>query len=99
MRHAAVALFILVAGCVYFGVTGGDPVHPLNLGASDPKAALLLNFVTNAAQTLSQSTGGGGTTPPPPNASPFDYNVFQTQIQPILDTAAGNGGTGCGNPN
>src|SRR5262249_11524666 len=31
--------------------------------------------------------------PPPVSANPFDFNVFQTQIQPILDTAEGKGCT------
>src|SRR5262249_3986781 len=48
-------------------------------------------FVTQASQTQSQAGGGGN--PPPPAASPFDYNVFQTAIQPILDTAENKGCT------
>src|SRR2546429_159789 len=39
---------------VYFAITGGDPAHPVILGATDPKAALLLSWVTTAQQTLNQ---------------------------------------------
>ncbi|HJZ88871.1 MAG TPA: hypothetical protein VKN99_27050 [Polyangia bacterium] len=76
---------------VYVAVTGGDPLHPLKMATTDPTAQLLLSFVTQASQTQSQAGGGGN--PPPPAASPFDYNVFQTAIQPILDTAENKGCT------
>ena len=74
---------------VYIAVSGGDPLHPYkDMGT----AQMLLGFVQNANMTQSSSGGSGGT--PPPNANPFDYNVFQQQIQPILDTAEGKGCTG-----
>jgi hypothetical protein len=75
----------------YVAMTGGDPQHPFRVDKADAKAQLVLQFVTQAGQTQAQA--GGGTTAPPPSASPFDYGVFQAQIQPILDGAEGRGCT------
>jgi hypothetical protein len=72
----------------YVAITGGDPAHPLKVGKNDPMAVNLLDFIVKAA-SQSASTN----TPPPVSANPFDYNVFQTAIQPILDTAAQKGCT------
>jgi hypothetical protein len=76
---------------VYVAITGGDPLHPFKVATTDAKAAMLLSWVQNASQTNNSSSSGGT---PPPSANPFDYNVFQMQIQPILDTAEGKGCTG-----
>ena len=76
---------------VYVAITGGDPVHPFKVDKTDAKATLLLDWLDKAAAT--NNTAGGGSTPPP-SANPFDYNVFQQQIQPILDTADGKGCSG-----
>jgi hypothetical protein len=58
--------------------------HPLKLGAADPTTQLLLDYAKKAAET------NGGVVAPP-GASPFDYMVYQTVIQPIFDTAEGQG--------
>jgi hypothetical protein len=57
----------------------------------------LKGFIDAAAATY--AADGGGTTPPP-GPSPFDYTVYQSQIQPALDAAtcakSGCHGTGAG---
>jgi hypothetical protein len=75
---------------VYVAITGGDPSHPVKLDKADPKATAILSFIQAAAMT---SSGPVQTSPPPTSANPFDYTVFQSTIQPILDTAAGKGCT------
>jgi hypothetical protein len=71
----------------YVNVTGGNPKHPLIVDKKDPMPNALLTFVKKASDLAAANT------PPPVNANPFDYAVFQTKIQPILDTAAGKGCT------
>lgn len=71
----------------YVNVTGGNPKHPLIVGKNDPMPQALLSFIQAA------SAASGKTTPPPVSANPFDFAVFQTKIEPILDTAAGKGCT------
>jgi hypothetical protein len=80
---------------VFLAVNGALPSHPVKLPAGDPKLATLKAYITDAAQTF--QTGGGGRQPAPPGASPFDYNVYQQTIQPMLDNAGGSGCsvTGC----
>ncbi len=86
---------------VYVAISGGDPAHPIVYAEGDPKREAILQFVTDASQRFIADGGGGD--PAPPGASPYDYAVFQADIQPILDTAedtgcatAGCHGTGAG---
>lgn len=72
-------------------ISGGDPAHPFMLPAGAPDLATLTDFVNEAAASF--AADGGGTTPPP-GPSPFDYAVFQSQIQPALD-AGGCARAGC----
>jgi hypothetical protein len=76
-------------------VSGGSATHPFKLPDGDAKLATLKKFVDTAAATYAQ--GGGGTTPPP-GPSPFDYKVYQTTIQPMMERCAGAGchGNGAG---
>jgi hypothetical protein len=78
---------------VYVAITGGDPAHPVKLDKADAKVQALLDFITKAA---SNQTAPTPQAPPPPSANPFDYAVFQSTIEPILDNAAGKG---CNNAN
>jgi hypothetical protein len=75
----------------------GSPGHPFAFPAGAAGLAALNDFVATAA--ASYAAGGGGTTAPP-GPSPFDYAVFQSQLQPALDAAgcatAGCHGTGAG---
>jgi hypothetical protein len=71
-------------------INGTSPTHPLKYVAGDPVLDTLTAYVSDASQRY-QSGGGAGDTAPP-GASPFDYAVYQSQIQPILDSS---GGTGC----
>jgi len=72
-------------------VSGGLPGHPLTYPAGAPELATLSGFVDAAAASF--AADGGGTTPPP-GPSPFDYAVYQSQIQPALNTA-GCARSGC----
>jgi len=78
-------------------VSGGSPGHPFTFPAGAPGLAALGGFIDAASTTY--ATDGGGTTPPP-GPSPFDYAVYQSQIQPALDAAtcakSGCHGTGAG---
>jgi hypothetical protein len=78
-------------------VTGGATGHPFSFPSGAPGAAALKGFIDAAAATY--ATDGGGTTPPP-GPSPFDYAIYQAQIQPALDAVAcaksGCHGTGAG---
>jgi hypothetical protein len=71
----------------YVNVTGGNPKHPLIVDKASPMPQALLAFIQAA------SAASASTTPPPVNANPFDFTIFQTKIEPILDTAAGKGCT------
>lgn len=72
-------------------VNGGSPTHPFTFPSTAPELAMLSGFVTDAS-TRYAADGGGTTAPPGP--SPFDYAVFQSQIQPAID-AAGCAKSGC----
>lgn len=78
-------------------VSGGAPGHPFTFPAGAPGLATLGGFIDTAA--ASYAADGGGTTPPP-GPSPFDYAIYQSQIQPALDAAscakAGCHGSGAG---
>jgi hypothetical protein len=71
-------------------INGANAAHPLKYVAGDPVLDTLTAYVSDASQRYLSDGGGGDTAPP--GASPFDYAVFQNQIQPILDTS---GGVGC----
>jgi hypothetical protein len=82
-------------------VNGDNPAHPVIYTEDDPRLTALTAYATNASERFIADGGAGDT--PPPGASPFDYAVFQSTIQPILDTAEGKGcalsgchGTGAG---
>ncbi len=76
---------------LFVAVSGGDPSHPLQWAADNPFLLDMLDFLDNASDTWTQ-TPGAPVEPPPAPASPFDYAVFETAIQPIIDTA---GEVGC----
>jgi len=74
---------------VYIAISGSDAAHPINYGPDNPTSKAFLSFIQNAAATQAASAtgaGGGGGTTAPPSANPFDYAVYQTTIQPILDS-------------
>lgn len=86
---------------VLVAINGSNPLHPLVYTADDPRLTALKTYADDASARFQSDGGGGG--PAPPGASPFDYQVFQTTIQPILDNAEGRGcslagchGTGAG---
>jgi hypothetical protein len=66
-------------------VSGGVAGHPLTLDPAKPELATLKTFVSNAATTF--AAGGGGGVVAPPGPSPFNAQVFQSTIQPALDTS------------
>ena len=79
---------------VVLALTTGGTTHPVKLDAA---AALYLDYATKASEKL-------GNVQPPAQQNPLDYEVFKTQIQPILDaagnatcTSAGCHGGGAGN--
>lgn len=85
---------------IVVAINGSLPGHPVSYVEGDPNLAAITDYVQNAADTWA-ADGGGGTAPP--GASPYDYAVFQSVIQPILDTAENKGcaisgchGTGAG---
>jgi len=66
-------------------ISGGDAAHPIKLPATDATLVALKAFATDAATTLAAAGGGG--TAAPPTASPFDYAVFQSTVEPAIDKA------------
>jgi hypothetical protein len=74
-------------------VSGGSATHPFKFADAAPELATLRKFVETAAKTY--ATGGGGVTPPP-GPSPYDYKVYQAQIQPALERCATVGCHGSG---
>lgn len=78
-------------------VSGGSATHPFTFPEASPALETLREFVEGAAATY--AADGGGQTPPP-GPSPFDYAVYQTTIQPMLNeatcAAAGCHGTAAG---
>lgn len=66
-------------------INGGSPGHPFTLAAGSPGLTTLVDFVNQAAASF--AADGGGTTPPP-GPSPFDFAIYQAQIQPALDAAS-----------
>ncbi len=75
---------------VIIAVNGTDSIHPVK---SDTAAALLLDYSTRA-----QAAQGGGGPNNNPNipAIPFSFDVFQSQIQPILEHTGGLDGCAAG---
>jgi len=78
-------------------INGGDASHPIKLAADAPEIVKIKGFIDDGAKTFANA-GGGQTAPPGP--SPYDYAVFQSQVQPAIDKAtcakAGCHGTGAG---
>lgn len=66
-------------------VSGGIAGHPFTFPADAQQLATLRSFAESAARTY--ANGGGGVTPPP-GPSPFDYRVFQSAIQPMVERCA-----------
>lgn len=69
-------------------IDGSLPGHPMTFAAGDPNLTALAGYVKTASDVW-LADGGGGTAPP--GASPFDYAIFQAEIEPIIDTADGKG--------
>lgn len=76
---------------VVAAVSGGSATHPFSFATDAVQLTKLRTFVDDAAERYARE--GGGVTPPP-GPSPFNYDVYQTQIQPALNTA-GCATTGC----
>jgi hypothetical protein len=66
-------------------ITGGDAAHPIKPAATDPTLVALQAFAADAAATAAAATGGGTTADP--GASPYDFAVFQSTVEPALDKA------------
>ncbi|HTM20770.1 MAG TPA: hypothetical protein VL172_09690 [Kofleriaceae bacterium] len=79
---------------IYVAISGGDPAHPVTYPEGDARREAILAFVSDASERFLADGGGGD--PAPPGASPYDYDVFQSDIQPILDTAEDKGCTTSG---
>jgi hypothetical protein len=75
-------------------VTGGSTTHPFKYDAASPDLAKLTAYITAAVAVKAGENGGGGPVVAGPGASPFDYAVFQSTIQPAINTA-GCAKTGC----
>ncbi len=67
-------------------ISGGSPTHPFTFQPQAAELAALRGFVEAAAARY--AADGGGQTPPP-GPSPFDYNVYQSTIQPMLERCTG----------
>jgi hypothetical protein len=67
-------------------VSGGSPTHPFTLSPTSAELSALRGFVEAAAARY--AADGGGTTPPP-GPSPFNYAVYQSTIQPMLERCTG----------
>jgi hypothetical protein len=76
-------------------ISGGSATHPFTFPEAAAQLATLRRFVDTAATTY--AAGGGGVTPPP-GPSPYNYKVYQTQIQPMFErcTTAACHGNGAG---
>ncbi len=77
-------------------VSGGSSTHPFKFPDAAPGLEALRRFVDTAAARY--AADGGGVSPPP-GPSPYDYKVFQAQIQPMFERCAsaachGNGAGG-----
>lgn len=78
---------------VIAAINGTLASHPVKYDAAAPQLAALSGYVDDAAARF-EADGGGGTAPP--GASPFDYAIYQSVIQPMLDSAEGRGCTTSG---
>ena len=67
-------------------VSGGSATHPFTFQATSAELGKLRGFVEQAAATY--AADGGGQTPPP-GPSPFNYTVYQSTIQPMLERCTG----------
>lgn len=79
---------------VVIALDGDLPTHPLSYPADDARLAAIVKYINDASARYLAGGGSGATAPP--GASPFDYAVFQSAIQPILDSAEGKGCTTSG---
>lgn len=70
-------------------INGGNAAHPVSYEPGAEPLATLQTWVEDASARF-LADGGSGTTPPP-GASPFDYDVYQQTIQPLLDGAEDRG--------
>lgn len=70
--------------------TGALAGHPFKFDAASPDLAKLQTFISTAATAFASGSGGGGVVAPP-GPSPFDFNVFQSTIEPMFATCAGAG--------
>jgi len=74
---------------VVTALNGNDQAHPFKGAEAAAAAATLLDYATRAQANL-----GPPPPPPPTGSNPFDFAVYQTTIQPILDNSGGKGCTG-----
>lgn len=74
-------------------VSGGSASHPFTFQAAAPELGMLKSYVDSAAKRYADD--GGGVTPPP-GASPYDYAVYQSTIQPALERCSGGACHGSG---
>lgn len=76
-------------------VSGGSATHPFKFPDDAAELAKLRKFIETAAAKY--AADGGGVTPPP-GPSPYDFKIYQAQIQPMLERCAGAGchGNGAG---
>jgi hypothetical protein len=67
-------------------VSGGSPTHPFTFQPTSAELETLRSFVETASARY--AADGGGETPPP-GPSPFNYTVYQSTIQPMLERCTG----------
>jgi hypothetical protein len=67
-------------------ISGGSSTHPFTFQPTSPELATLRSFVETASARY--AADGGGETPPP-GPSPFNYTVYQSTIQPMLERCTG----------
>jgi hypothetical protein len=67
-------------------ISGGSSTHPFTFQPSSAELATLRSFVETASARY--AADGGGETPPP-GPSPFNYTVYQSTVQPMLERCTG----------
>jgi len=67
-------------------ISGGSATHPFTFQPTATELATLRSFVETASARY--AADGGGQTPPP-GPSPFNYTVYQSTIQPMLERCTG----------
>jgi hypothetical protein len=78
---------------IVVAISGALATHPIKYDPGAPDLVKVVGYV-EAASARWKADGGGD--PAPPGASPYDYAVYQSAIQPILDRAEGRGCAGAG---